>query len=52
MSPDAQQRLFATTARSIGGASKEVQARHVAHCRKADPAYGESVAKELGISLT
>jgi len=44
-----QQVLFENTARSVGGASVEVQKRHVENCRKADPAYGEGVAKALGL---
>ncbi len=39
--------LFANTARSLGGASEVVQRRHVANCLKADPAYGEGVARAL-----
>ncbi len=53
MTPEQKQLLFENTARSVGGASKEVQLRHVENCRKADPAYGEGVAKALkhGVSL-
>jgi catalase len=47
MSPEKKQLLFENTARSVGGASKEIQARHIANCTKADPAYGEGVAKAL-----
>ncbi len=43
--------LFNNTANSVGGASVEVQKRHIANCLKADPAYGEGVANALGISL-
>ena len=50
MSADEQQRLFENTARSIGGASVDVQRRHIAHCTAADPAYGAGVAKTLGIA--
>ncbi|PAV30723.1 catalase [Virgibacillus profundi] len=50
--PDAQQRLFENTARNMRGTTKEVQLRHIAHCYKADPAYGEGVAKALGISVS
>ena len=50
MSKEQQQRLFDNTARSIGGATREIQLRHIANCRKADPAYAEGVAKALGIS--
>ena len=47
MPPDAQQRLFDNTARSLGGASRPVQERHIANCSKADPAYGAGVAQAL-----
>ncbi len=51
MSPQQQKVLFENTARSIGGASIEIQKRHITHCLKADPAYGKGVADALGISL-
>ncbi len=47
MSPAQQQVLFDNTARSVGGASKAIQARHIAHCTQADPAYGAGVARAL-----
>jgi catalase len=49
MTPAQQQVLFENTARSIGGAPREIQLRHIANCTKADPAYGAGVAKALGI---
>jgi catalase len=51
MSSEQQQLLFENTARSVGGASIEVQKRHIDNCLKADPAYGEGVAGALGVSL-
>ncbi len=48
MTPEQKQQLFDNTARSIGGATREIQLRHIENCRKADPAYGEGVAKALG----
>jgi catalase len=39
--------FFENTARALGPASKIVRDRHVANCTKADPAYGEGVAKAL-----
>ncbi|WP_290703334.1 catalase [Amphritea sp.] len=51
MSPEQQQLLFENTARSVGGASVEIQRRHIGNCLKADQAYGAGVAKALGISL-
>jgi catalase len=47
MTPAQQQVLFENTARSVGGASKAIQERHIANCGKADPAYGAGVAKAL-----
>lgn len=52
MTPAEQQRLFENTARNMQGTTKEVQLRHINHCYKADPAYGEGVAKALGISMS
>jgi catalase len=47
MTPEQQQVLFENTARSVGGASEDIQHRHIAHCTKADPAYGKGVADAL-----
>jgi catalase len=47
-----QQVLFDNTARAMGDAPKEVKVRHIGNCLKADPAYGEGVAKALGIPLS
>lgn len=51
MTPEQQQVLFVNTARSVGGASEEVQKRHVCNCLNADAAYGKGVADALGISV-
>ncbi len=51
MNPAQQQVLFENTARAMGDAPKEVKIRHIGNCLKADPAYGEGVAKALGIPL-
>ncbi len=51
MSTEQKDALFNNTARSVGGASIEVQKRHIGNCLKADSAYGAGVAKALGISL-
>lgn len=51
MTPEQQQALFGNTARDMGDAPKEIKLRHIKHCMKADAAYGEGVAKALGISL-
>ena len=47
MTPAQQQVLFDNTARSVGGASKAIQQRHIDNCTKADPAYGAGVAAAL-----
>ncbi|WP_269499869.1 catalase [Castellaniella sp. S9] len=47
MSPEQQQALFDNTARAIAGVSKDVQDKHVEHCRQADPAYGAGVAAAI-----
>jgi len=51
MSPQQQKVLFENTARAMGDAELFIKQRHVNNCHKADPAYGEGVAKALGISL-
>ncbi|MCZ2258304.1 catalase [Sporosarcina sp. G11-34] len=50
MSPEQQQLLFENTARNIDGVDKHIQLRHIAHCYKADPAYGQGVADAIGIA--
>ncbi len=50
MNPEQQQVLFENTARSVGGASIDVQKRHIDNCLKADPLYGAGIAKALGLS--
>ena len=52
MSAEQQKALFGNTARAMGDAPKEIKIRHVSNCLKADPAYGEGVAKALGIPLS
>ena len=52
MSPAQQKVLFENTARAMGDAPKEVKVRHIGDCLKADPAYGEGVAKTLGIATS
>jgi len=41
--------LFANTARAMGDSPQEIKLRHICNCMKADRAYGEGVAKALGI---
>ncbi len=52
MSPQQQKVLFENTARAMGDAPKEIKLRHIGNCMKADPAYGEGVAKALGLSMS
>ena len=47
MTPEQQQVLFENTARSVGGASEDIQQGHIDHCTKADPAYGKGVKDAL-----
>lgn len=49
---DAQkQRLFENTARAMNGVPEFIKRRHIDNCLKADPAYGQGVAKALGLVL-
>ena len=52
MSPDQQRVLFENTARAMNGVPEFIKLRHIEHCMKADPAYGEGVAAAMGISMT
>jgi catalase len=52
MTAEEQQRLFSNTASNMQGTTKEIQLRHITNCYKADPAYGEGVAKALGIAMS
>jgi catalase len=49
MRADEQQRLFENTVRSLGSASQAVKERHVANCHRADPAYGDGVARAIAL---
>jgi catalase len=51
MTPAQQTVLFENTARSISGAPREIQLRHIGNCLKADPAYGRGIADVLEIPL-
>jgi catalase len=35
----------------MGDARQHIKERHVANCLRADPAYGEGVARALGLDL-
>ncbi len=52
MSPAEQQVLFENTARNMGDAPRMIKIRHIGNCCKADPAYGEGVARALGIPMS
>ena len=52
MTKEQQQILFNNTARQIGGAENFIKERHIKNCYKADPEYGEGIAKALDIHLT
>lgn len=52
MSPEQQKTLFENTARAMGDAPLEIKIRHIGNGAKADPAYGEGVAKALGIPMS
>ena len=49
MTPAERERLFANTARALGDAPAQIKARHIENCRRADPAYGDGVARALGL---
>ncbi|MEA3122137.1 MAG: catalase [Paraburkholderia sp.] len=51
MTPAQQQVLFENTARAMGDAPEEIKRRHIAHCSKADPAYGAGVAAAAGLKI-
>ena len=50
MSRAQQTVLFENTARSLGGASREIQERHIFNCMMADPDYGIGVATALELT--
>lgn len=51
MTPDQQQVLFDNTARNMADSTMQIKHRHIFHCYQADPAYGEGVARSLGIDI-
>ena len=52
MSAQQQQVLFSNTAASLTGVTDDIKKRHIGNCYKADKAYGEGVAKALGIDIS
>lgn len=51
MTPEQQEVLFRNTARNMGDSSIQIKHRWITHCFKADPAYGEGLARALGIDI-
>lgn len=51
MSAEQQQVLFENTARNMNGVPDDIKMKHIGHCMQADPAYGQGIAKALGIQL-
>lgn len=51
MNEEQKQRLFNNTAADIGPAEDFIKERHIVNCYKADPVYGEGVAKALGMEV-
>src|SRR5699024_10806067 len=51
MKDEKKDKLFGNTARNLEGAEEFIKIRHIVSCYKADPAYGEGVAKAANISM-
>ncbi|MFP3978738.1 catalase [Marinobacter sp. KMM 10035] len=51
MTPAQQQVLFENTGRNMGDAPDFIKQRHIDNCTRCDRAYGEGVAKALGMSV-
>mgnify|MGYP001495045715 CR=1 FL=1 len=51
MNDEQKEALFGNTARAMGDAPDKIKIRHIENCHKADPAYGEGVARALGIPM-
>ena len=49
MAPDQRQRLIDNLVRAMQSVPEDIQQRQISHFRKADPAYGEGVARGLGL---
>ena len=52
MSAEDQRATCENTARAMGDAELFIKQRHIRNCHRADPTYGEGVAKALGLSLS
>lgn len=51
MNDEQKQALFDNTAAAMGDAVDFIKHRHIRHCYMCDPAYGEGVAKALGMTV-
>ena len=51
MNPEQKQALFNNTAAAMGDAPEFIKYRHIRNCHWCDPAYGEGVAKALGLTV-
>ena len=51
MNDTQKQALFDNTAGAMGDAPDFIKYRHIRNCVKCDPAYGEGVAKALGLTV-
>ena len=51
MSPEQKQALFNNTAAAMGDAPEFIKYRHIRNCHWCEPAYGEGVAKALGLTV-
>lgn len=51
MTEEQQLVLCENTARNMGDSTLQIKHRHIRNCYAADPAYGEGVAKALGIDI-
>ena len=51
MNDEQKQALFDNTARAMGDALDFIKYRHIRNCNWCDPAYGEGVAKALGLTV-
>ena len=51
MNSEQKQALFNNTAAAMGDAPDFIKYRHIRNCHWCDPAYGEGVAKALGLTV-
>jgi len=51
MSDDQKRQLFANIGEAMEGVPEEIKLRQLRHFQKADPSYGEGVARALGLKL-